>query len=107
MSLNSSEQRVFDYLKDQPDEGRFWREKIRGIAAVADSPEAIASRLERELWRYFVERSATATPFQEAARREGLARTSMRNLAELLLRLWTEPRPQKKPDGDTAKKHHK
>jgi hypothetical protein len=100
VSLNPAEQRIFDYLQSRPDEGRFWREKVRAIAAQPDSSEAIATRLERELWRYHEERSATASPFREAALREGRARTSLRNLAELLLRLWTEPRPKKKPGGD-------
>jgi hypothetical protein len=62
-----------------------------------------AARLEAELWRYYEERSAVAAPFKEAARMEGLQRTSMRNLAELLIRLWTEPRPKKKaPPSDYA-----
>jgi len=100
VSLNSSEQRVFDYLQAQPDEGRFWREKVRVIAAQPEGVEVIAARLERELWRYYEERSSSVSPFREAAQREGRTRTSMRNLAELLLRLWTEPRPKRKPGGD-------
>jgi len=104
VSLNPAEQRIFDYLQSRPDEGRFWREKVRVIAATPDSAGAIAAQLERELWQYYRERSATASPFREAAQREGLARTSMRNLAELLLRLWTEPRPNKRPGGDASEK---
>ena len=42
-----------------------------------------------------------AEPFKSAARLEGLQRTSMKNLAELLVRLWTEPKPRKKA-GDSA-----
>ncbi len=53
-------------------------------------------KLENELWRYYEERSAVVPVFKDAARHEGLARISMRNLVELLLRLWTEPRPKKK-----------
>jgi hypothetical protein len=102
VSLNPAEQRVFDYLQTRPDEGRFWREKVRTIGALPDSPEAIATRLERELWGYYQERSSTASPFREAAQREGKARVSMRNLAELLLRLWTEPRAKKKPGAGDA-----
>jgi hypothetical protein len=37
-----------------------------------------------------------ASPFKEMAAIEGIQRTSMKNLAELLMRLWTEPRPKKK-----------
>ena len=55
-----------------------------------------AVRLDGELWRYYEERSAVVTSFREAARVEGLQRTSMKNLAELLLRLWMEPRARKK-----------
>jgi hypothetical protein len=102
VSLNPAEQRIFNYLQSQPDEGRFWREKVRTIASAPDSADAIAARLERELWQYHRERSATASPFREAALREGLARTSMRNLAELLLRLWTEPRPKKRHGADDS-----
>jgi hypothetical protein len=42
-----------------------------------------------------------AEPFKSAARLEGIQRTSMKNLAELLLRLWTEPKPRKK-SGDAG-----
>jgi hypothetical protein len=45
-----------------------------------------------------VERSAVVSPFRDQAGREGLPRTSMRNLADYLLRLWTEPRPKPKKD---------
>jgi len=97
MSLNRTEQRVFDYLKRHVGEGQFWQEKVRGIAKKAENDHVAAARLEPELWRYYLERSAVAEPFKEAARVEGLGRTSMKNLAELLLRQWAEPRPKKKP----------
>lgn len=96
MSLNRSEQRVFDYLQSHTDERHYWQDKVRGIAKKADSDHVAAAELAPELWRYYVERSAVVASFKEAARVEGLARTSMKNLAELMLRLWTEPRPKKK-----------
>ncbi len=65
------------------------------MKALGDEHVAVA-KLEPELWRYVEERSAVAAPFKEAARLEGLQRTSMKNLAELLLRLWVEPIPKKK-----------
>jgi len=99
MSLNSNEQRVFDYLQVHREEGAFWREKVRAAAARTPDEHAVADRLEIELWRYYQERSAHAAAFRDAAKREGLQRTSMRNLAELLLRLWTDPKPKKKPPG--------
>ena len=100
MSLNSSEQRVFDYLQSHHEEGAFWREKVRTAAVRTPDEHAVAGRLEIELWRYYEERSAQVSSFREVARREGLQRISMRNLAELLLRLWSEPRPKKKPAPD-------
>jgi hypothetical protein len=93
MSLNRCEQRIFDYLQANPEERAFWQHKVRADAT--DSSTAIA-RLETDLWRYYEERSAVAAPFKEAVRHEGLHRTSMRNLVELLLRLWTEPKQKKK-----------
>lgn len=96
VSLNRCEQRIFDYLQAQPEERRHWQRKIQ--AAAKDRPgEGAVNRLEGELWRYYVERSAVAAPFREAVRHEGLHRTSMRNLAELLIRLWTEPPARPSP----------
>jgi len=97
MSLNRSEQRIFDYWQSHADERHFWQDKVRGIAKHTEDDHVAASRLEPELWSYYLERSAVASPFREAAQSEGLRRTSMKNLAELLLRLWLEPRPKKKP----------
>jgi hypothetical protein len=104
MSLNSCEQRIFDYLREHPDEDRFWREKVRVAAGQPGEEAAIAARLERDLWRYYEERSGSVPALREVVRHEGLRRTSMRNLAELLLRLWTDPRPKKKspPGADAA-----
>jgi hypothetical protein len=96
MSLNRSEQRVFDYLQGHPEERQFWVGKVQSVCRSLRDDHAASLRLEAELWRYYEERSAVAQPFKEAVRHEGLKRTSMRNLAELLIRLWTEPRPKKK-----------
>ena len=97
MSLNRCEQRVFDYLQSHPDERHHWQEKFQRLAKASDDERFATEQLEPELWRYYVERSAVASPFKEAAVAEGLRRTSMKNLAELLMRLWTEPKPKKKP----------
>lgn len=97
MSLNRCEQRVFDYLQSHPEERHHWQSKFQRAVKEAADDHVAAARLEPELWRYYEERSAVAAPFKEAVCHEGLRRTSMRNLAELLLRLWTEPRPKKKP----------
>ena len=96
MSLNRSEQRVFDYLQSHQDERHYWQGKFQRLAKECDDERLAIEQLELELWRYYQERSSVASPFKEAVAVEGLRRMSMKNLAELLLRLWTEPRPRKK-----------
>jgi hypothetical protein len=99
MSLNRFEQVVFDYLKGHADERQYWQDKVRHI--VSDSvglPKAV-SRLDGEFWRYFEERSSVVPAFSEMRQTPGLRRVSMTNLAELLVRLWTEPRPRPAEDG--------
>jgi hypothetical protein len=98
VSLNRSEQRIFDYLSAQPDERQFWIGKVQKIARAEVDDFAAALRLEPELWSYYVERSSVVAHFREAAAREGLNRTSMRNLAELLIRLWSPPRTKQRRD---------
>ncbi len=98
MSLNRSEQRIFDYLSAQPDERQFWVGKVQKIAGTEVDDFAAALRLEPELWSYYVERSSVVPKLREVAAREGLKRTSMRNLAEHLIRLWSVPRPKKRRD---------
>ena len=95
MSLNASEQMIFDYMQGHPDERHYWLEKVQKTSARSRDDFEAAKELELDLWRYFEERSAVASPFKEVARREGVRRTSMRNLAELLVRLWVQPRPKK------------
>ena len=81
MSLNRFEQRVFDYWEGHRDERKFWQEKVRAAAKIAPDWHAVAARLDGELWHYYVERSGVVPVFREAARHEGLRRTSMKNLA--------------------------
>lgn len=102
MSLNRSEQRVFDYLQSQVDERQFWVGKVQKTSREfgGDSDRAVRV-LENDLWSYYLERSEVVRGFREAAQGEGLQRTSMKNLAELLLRLWVEPKPKpKSASGD-------
>jgi hypothetical protein len=96
MSLNASEQMIFDYVQRHPDERHYWVEKVQKTSARSADDYEAARALEVDLWRYFEERSAVASPFKEVTAREGLRRTSMRNLAEHLVRLWAQPRPKKK-----------
>jgi hypothetical protein len=100
MSLNRCEQRVFDYLQSHPEERHYWQGKLQAATKAMDSEGVAVNRLAEDLWYYYEERSAVASPFREAVASEGLRRTSMKNLAELLLRLWTEPRPKPKRTED-------
>ena len=102
VSLNRFEQRVFDYWEGHPEERQFWREKVRGAAKIEPDGHALTSRLDGELWRYFVERSGVVPSFLEAAGQGDLQRTSMKALAELTLRLWVEPKPKKAPASEVA-----
>ncbi|MEO6001644.1 MAG: hypothetical protein ABIZ04_16950 [Opitutus sp.] len=95
MSLNAREQMVFDYVQSHPEERHYWLEKVQKTCRAAQDDFDAARMLELDLWRYFEERSAVAAPFKEVAAREGVRRTSMRNLAEYLVRLWVQPRPKK------------
>ena len=102
MSLNRFEQRIFDYWQGHRDERQFWQEKVRGLVKTLNDDHAVAARLDGELWRYYEERSGVVPVFKEAARHEGLRRTSMKNLAELVIRVWVEPRPKKKKPAEDA-----
>src|ERR1700690_3590679 len=95
MSLNRSEQILYDYIQFHKDERQHLQNKVRAIVAASAEAHAAIARIDAELWRYFEERSAVAPVFVAAARSYGLKRTSMKNLAEYLVRLWTEPKPKK------------
>lgn len=96
VSLNRCEQLLFDYVEKHPEERQYWLHKVRGTATASDSTHLAAERLDAELWRYFLERAAVVPNLKQFARDQGVKRTSMRNLAEYLLRLWGPPK-QKKP----------
>jgi len=95
VSLNRCEQLLFEYVEKHPEERQYWMHKVRGTAGASDSSHVAAERLDTELWRYFLERAAVVPILKQFARDQGLARTSMRNLAEYLLRLWAPPKPKK------------
>src|SRR5438552_11464604 len=84
MSLNAREQMIFDYVQTHPDERHYWVEKVQKTSLGAVDDFAAARSLETDLWSYFEERSGVVPSFKKLARREGLRRTSMRNLAEYL-----------------------
>jgi hypothetical protein len=93
MSLNSCEQMIFDYVQAHPDERHYWVEKVQKTSREALDDYEAARLLEDPLWRYFEERSAVASPFKEAARTQGVRRTSMRNLEK-------NPLARPRPEGD-------
>lgn len=95
MSLNRNEQMVYDYLQSRPDELRHWEGVVKREAQRADDLHAAALTLEGELWRYYVERAEVTEPFRSARRHEGSHRTSMRNLADRLLRQWAPTTPMR------------
>ena len=94
MSLNRSEQLLYDYVQGHKDERQHLQHKVRGIVAASAEVHGAVARIDAELWRYYEERSAVAPAFVAAVHAYGLKRTSMKNLAELLVRLWTEPKPR-------------
>lgn len=98
MSLNRTEQFVFDYLQRNPEEKHHWTQKVRVVAGGAANEHAAAATLDAELWHYFRERCAVAEPFRQFSQ-AGMQRTSFRNLAEHLIRLWTPPKA-KRPTQD-------
>ncbi len=95
MSLNRHEQMVFDYVQKHPEERRHWESTVKTLGERERDPHAASMTLEADIWQYFVERSGVVSPFKDVAAREGLRRTSMRNLAELWLRLWGPVRPKR------------
>lgn len=99
MSLNRFEQVVFDYLKGHADERQYWQDKVRHIVLDSDGLPKAVSRLDGEFWRYFEERSNVVTAFSEMRQTPGLRRVSMTNLAELLVRLWSDPKPKPAAEG--------
>jgi hypothetical protein len=103
MSLNRSEQILYDYIRRHPEERQYIHDKVQGICAGSSSPEGASSRIDSELWRYYEERSSFVPGLSEAAGPPGPRRISMKNLAEYLVRIWTEPRPRRQPrDGESG-----
>ena len=97
MSLNRSEQILYDYAGRHPEERQYLQDKVQSISAGSVSAEGAVSRIDAELWRYYEERSSVVPEFRDAAPSSGPRRISMKNLAEHLVRLWTDPKPRKSP----------
>jgi len=95
VSLNRYEQLLFEYVERSPEERQYWVHKVRVLAESDPSPHLAAERLDGELWRYFMERAPNVSTLKEFTKLQGTARTSMRNLAEYLLRLWGPVKPKR------------
>ena len=100
MSLNRVEQVFFDYLSQRAEERQYWQEKVRRLMAKDGVTHYSIMALERDLWGNFVERSQMVPALKDWVRHHGSAKTSMRNLAEYLVRLWVAPRPKPKGTPD-------
>jgi hypothetical protein len=99
VSLNRIEQTLFDYIKRHPEERQYIQDKVRAISVGSSGTEAAVARIDLELWRYYEERSSVVPIFKDAVRAFGVQRTSMKNLAEYLVRIWTDPKPRKPPEN--------
>lgn len=93
VSLNRSEDALFDYLRAHADEERFWRSRVVELERASRSANSRAMRLANELREYALERGRANPSLEEAL---GAGRVSMINLAEYLLRVWTTPAPRPK-----------
>lgn len=104
MSLNRVEHLLFEYIDKHPEERQYWLYKVRDTAKLALSLHQAAEHIDADLWHYFKERAAVVPMLREFVQRYGLARTSMKNLAEYFLRIWapqnlTASEQQKKQDA--------
>jgi hypothetical protein len=102
MSLNRSEQTLYDYIKAHPEERQHLQQKVRSISSGPESVERAVARIDAELWRYFEERSGVVPTLRADARAFGTGRISMKNLAEYLVRIWTDPKPKAPAAGAVA-----
>jgi hypothetical protein len=100
MSLNRSEQLLFDHLQAHKEERQHWRGKLQAEAGKVSDPHAWAARLDGELRRYAAERAALRPAEFELNPGQSLEKVSMRNLAELLLRLWGPPVTPRRPSPE-------
>ena len=96
MSLNRSEQMMCDYVDENPEELRYWQDKVKRFAKESRDRHVAATELAEELWAYFKERSEVVPMFREMANSDSELPTSMRNLADYWLRLWAPLPPKKK-----------
>jgi hypothetical protein len=52
MSLNRSEQTLYDYIRSHAEERQYVQDKVRAISAESQAAEKAVARIDLELWRY-------------------------------------------------------
>ena len=101
MSLNRSEQQVCDYVMANPEEHRFWEEKVKRVVREEGDRHRAAAELAELLQAYSTERAAVVPELRDCLD-DGSGRVpSMRNLSEYWLRLWAPPPPKKKRESSS------
>jgi hypothetical protein len=100
MSLNRSEQLLFDHLQAHKEERQHWQGKLQAESGKISDPHARAARLDAELRRYAAERATLRPGEFQLSPGQSLGKVSMRNLAELLLRLWGPSVAPRRPPAE-------
>lgn len=88
MSLNHTEETLFEYLRSHAEERHYWEAKVQAAMGKSSDSHAVSTSLALELWQYLEERSRSVPVLCEAGPREPGARISLRNLAEYMMRIW-------------------
>ena len=96
MSLNRSAQIIYDYIRSHPDEDRHWREKAGRIATQGPDHHIAESTIVAALRDYCEERAGSLSQFRDLRQIGGFDRSTLRPLAELMVRLWGPPPNKKK-----------
>lgn len=86
VSLNRFEQALYDYLRQHPEEQRHWESKVVVVSRLGSSAP---SRLAEDLSAYIQERGNHVEPFRRWLKSGRIPPSSLLNLAEYLLRMWT------------------
>jgi len=89
VSLNRCEDALLSYLRNHPDETRFWMARVLEIDSAPGTKDSRASLLDQELRTYVAERARADPSLIETI---GAGTVSMRNFAEYLFAVWTPPR---------------
>jgi hypothetical protein len=96
MSLNRCEHYLFEYIQTHKEEGQYWQGKVHSFTRKNLDIHEMAAELEQGLWAYYLERAGGSPKFAQGMPSKDLKRTSMRNLADHLIRLWVGVVPKKR-----------